>query len=994
MLAIVSLRSDFIFLSDLRLNSRKQISAVHDLEKKFFLNGYTFYHNSVVPNRGVGILIKNKIVNGNLVILSRDDGIDCNSIILKLSFMEKIFALCSVYGPNHDTEIEFYDDLQNRIEQLNCPVILGGDWNATLDDSPVESNIDIVNMRAIPSIRRTRKILELCDNLSIVDPFRASNPQKKEYTYVPSGLNDQNRSRLDYFLISHRLLNYNTRCIIPHSLTSTLFDHKPVELLLCGKKRVNCNIIKDTILKNADLPAYVKLAVTECYLRHWTPGVNADGTVTDRVFVENKILFIGRIYGILAEIKELELNMAKNGATNLDELNIAGLRTEILLLMEELPNQTFLENLSLAPDPSVFFETLVNCIKNNVLSHQAFIYKTRGIKKLTLTKRIVALKRDFGQNSNLILETERELSNLVESELKDELLHFKKFETLNDEKITPHFMSIVKTKSVDDSIENIKKDDGGDFENEAERKNYLRTYYKSIYAQPDNRAKNTSLHDIDEFLGPVATNPIVLNAKLTEDEKAELELDISDMELTQSIIASNMASAPGADGVSNRFIKHFWEYFKQPLLKLCRHCYSTGTLPLFFKTANIKLIPKKGDLSKVKNWRPISLLNCFYKIISRVVTLRLRKFMDKMTPVSQKGYSSSRYCQEVLINVIETIEKCNKMQKKGGLLSLDIKKAFDSLSHSYLQSVYDFYNFGPKIKKWITLLCTGRKACIKLDADSYTELFDLERGNAQGDTISPFLFNLGYQILLFKLELTLQIEGILGDLVGRLNGFLVQHGHRDQVSHSDPKAFALADDCSLLVEPDPENLQKILDVLKDFELISGLECNVEKTALMLIGTNDPPTQDIIDIGFEIKSEIVLLGATIKNTGISYTDNIENIIRKIRRQSNFWKRFSLSLPGRISVAKTFLYSQINYLGCFLPISPHDIKKISLEIETFVKGKLKISKHRIFSKKSEGGLDLIDIGDYIGSQCCAWVKRAYKLDDLGKRELFFFLLLQCI
>ena len=118
-------------------------------------------------------------------------------------------------------------------------------------------------------------------------------------------------------------------------------------------------------------------------------------------------------------------------------------------------------------------------------------------------------------------------------------------------------------------------------------------------------------------------------------------------------------------------------------------------MPATFLSANIKLIPKKGDLTKVKNWRPISLLNCFYKIISRVITTRLKKYMDKLTPICQKGYSGSRYCQEVLISIIEGIERCKVENKKGAVISLDIKKAFDSLSHSFLQGVYEFFNFGP-----------------------------------------------------------------------------------------------------------------------------------------------------------------------------------------------------------------------------------------------------------------------------------------------------------
>jgi len=633
---------------------------------------------------------------------------------------------------------------------------------------------------------------------------------------------------------------------------------------------------------------------------------------------------VGRIAALLEDIKAIESRIAIDGFSINADLELAGKRAEINLIFEDAPTLTDLENLTLQCAPDIFFQTLVNCIKNNALSHQASIFKIRNLKKQNIKRRMVLLKQNFNQNIAEILELERVLTNLVESELRDELLHYKTFEHLNNEKITPHFMNLVKSKKTGDSLENLKKNDGTEFTNVNELKEYVRNYYRDIYKQENNAANNCTIENVQQFLGPVAYDPIVVNAKLTNEEREALESDITEIELTQSINNANLSSAPGADGISNRFIKNFWEFFKRPLLKLCQTCHLEGRLPTFLKTANIKLIPKKGDTSKIKNWRPISLLNCFYKIISRVVTTRLRKFMDKMTPICQKGYSGSRYCQEVLISVMDNIERLNTIKKRGCLISLDIKKAFDSLSHSYLNSVYKFYNFGPKLIRWLTILCTNRQACIIIDNNITTEFFDLERGNAQGDTISPFLFNLGYQILLFKLELSLQIVGLLHEFAEEaevaertLNPDPVRN---PQVRVSDPKAFALAD------------------------------------------------------------------AKIKNTGVCFADNALTIIQKIHTQANFWKRFNLSLPGRINVAKTFLYSQINYLGCFLPLSHAEITSISKEIENFVCGKLRIARNRVFQKKCEGGLDLIDLHDYIGSQTISWLKRAYKRDDLWKAELF--------
>ncbi len=139
-----------------------------------------------------------------------------------------------------------------------------------------------------------------------------------------------------------------------------------------------------------------------------------------------------------------------------------------------------------------------------------------------------------------------------------------------------------------------------------------------------------------------------------------------------------MRSAPGIDGFSYRFISEFWEYFRVPL------CQS---LPDFFMTAEIKLTPKKGDTSKISNWRPISLLRNFYKIISRAINMRLQGIVDRVLSRAQKGFTKSRQIQEVIINCMETMDYCKKNNIKGVLVSIDQSKAFDSVFHTYIEKV-------------------------------------------------------------------------------------------------------------------------------------------------------------------------------------------------------------------------------------------------------------------------------------------------------------------
>jgi hypothetical protein len=97
--------------------------------------------------------------------------------------------------------------------------------------------------------------------------------------------------------------------------------------------------------------------------------------------------------------------------------------------------------------------------------------------------------------------------------------------------------------------------------------------------------------------------------------------------------------------------------------------------------------------------------------------------MDKITQVGQKGFSGTKYCQETLIHIVDSINHLNFRKKAGALLSLDIKKAFDSTSHSYLQQAYKFFNFGPNFIQWLNIIGTNRKACIILGDGTYSDFF-------------------------------------------------------------------------------------------------------------------------------------------------------------------------------------------------------------------------------------------------------------------------------
>jgi exonuclease III len=103
-LSVTSSGSDIVFLSDLRLNSTKQISAIEDVKKRFMFRGYDFIHNSKKNSRGVGILISNKLVY-NIKKYSRD--LNDNILIIDITIAGFSLTLGAVYGPNEDDEFFF-----------------------------------------------------------------------------------------------------------------------------------------------------------------------------------------------------------------------------------------------------------------------------------------------------------------------------------------------------------------------------------------------------------------------------------------------------------------------------------------------------------------------------------------------------------------------------------------------------------------------------------------------------------------------------------------------------------------------------------------------------------------------------------------------------------------------------------------------------------------------------------------------------------------------
>jgi hypothetical protein len=167
--------------------------------------------------------------------------------------------------------------------------------------------------------------------------------------------------------------------------------------------------------------------------------------------------------------------------------------------------------------------------------------------------------------------------------------------------------------------------------------------------------------------------------------------------------------------------------------------------------------------------------------------------------------------------------------------------------------------------------------------------------------------------------------------------------------------------------------------------MSGLECNVKKNTVLIIGDVEEIDKRIFNIGFKLVDSVTILGMEINGRG-NLDSNFERMIKKLKSLVTHWKTFKLSLSGRINIAKSMLYSQVNYLGTFLPIPQRVLDEIDSIITNFVQCNIKVAKKRLYKSPENGGLGLFNLNDFLDAQRCSWIKRSTNLDENWKILLY--------
>jgi exonuclease III len=215
---------------------------------------------------GTAILFKQNL-NVEIIEILKEQQENFICIHCKINNYE--IVLGAIYGPNA-TDRTFYSALERFLQRkTGVPIVLGGDWNTTWDNSTPATNPDIINMCNTPNQANGRLLNQLSINHNLCDPYRVLNPDLIDFTYVPFGPTRINRSRLDFFVVSSNILQQIESCEIRKSTLGKHFDHKPVFLKFKSAIQVpRNNSLRSSFLDDNAVTMSAELSALQVYNRY------------------------------------------------------------------------------------------------------------------------------------------------------------------------------------------------------------------------------------------------------------------------------------------------------------------------------------------------------------------------------------------------------------------------------------------------------------------------------------------------------------------------------------------------------------------------------------------------------------------------------------------------------------------------------------------------------------------------------------------------------
>ena len=568
--------TNILCLQDVHLEKWEEAKIRNEWRYEVFLSAFNTH------SRGVMILLNNNFEYKVNHSLCDKEG---NFIILDITLQDEVrFTLATIYGPNKDSP-SFFEKLWVEIENFNnSDTIICGDWNVVRN-----YKVDTHNYLHENNKGAKLAIDQGVIRLDLSDVWRIHNPDTYKFTWWCGS--PAKKARLDYFMVSQRLLGMVSKCAIHGRYKS---DHASINLTLTmdnAKRGPNYWKLNTKLLDDDEL----------------------------RVLIKKEISLIKTTYACTPYHPDYAL---------------------------KCPNK----DIQLTIDETLFWETMLTQIRGVIITYS--MRKNRACKRLErdLSSKLEVLEQECNclnpdpNKINELEETGKRLNEIRENKLRGVMMRSRAQWLEFGEKPTPYFLSLEKLNYVNKTIKEIQKTDIICISGQEEILKEVKCFYKNLYTE---RPRKTGLTESFKKLN------IEEVPKIPEGKKHLREGEITMTELKRALDSTKNNKSPGLDGYPIEFFKAFWDDLSPFMLRSINNSFEKGSLPQSQKEGLITCLPK-GDKPRkfLKNWRPISLLNSAYKLVSTVIANRIKMVLTDIISKEQKGFVEGRNISEKLSSFI------------------------------------------------------------------------------------------------------------------------------------------------------------------------------------------------------------------------------------------------------------------------------------------------------------------------------------------------------
>lgn len=385
------------------------------------------------------------------------------------------------------------------------------------------------------------------------------------------------------------------------------------------------------------------------------------------------------------------------------------------------------------------FDKIVRC-------HKA-ISKWKKRNPSNNLKLIESLKLRLEQaqgDDNVTSEEELEIKwKLCEAYREEELYWKQKIRALwlrEDDRNTRYFHARTKQRRARNRITKLMDSLGNWIEMEEFLEHLASDYFNNLFTASETRDRDEAFRYI--------------TASVTHDMNNALTKTPTECEIKEAVFAINPEKAPGPDGMTSLFYQRFWPVIGKDIVHTVQEFFDSGELDTRMNQTNICLIPKTERPRTMAEFRPISLCNVSYKIISKVLSSRLKRVLPELISETQSAFVARRLITynilvaQEMFHALRTNPSC---QNKYVAIKTDMSKAYDRVEWSFLETLMEKMGFAHQWIQRIMKCVSSVTYQVLLNGEAKGHITP-SRGLRQGDPLSPFLFILCAEVLISQIK--------------------------------------------------------------------------------------------------------------------------------------------------------------------------------------------------------------------------------------------------